>query len=294
MQFWQVVSWCETAHFVEVARMAEDCGFDGVIIAEHVFYPEQVSSPYPYSADGRSPMSDTMEFPEPLIAFAAAASVTQRLQFMTGVYLPALRHPLEMARNTATLSVICQGRFRFGIGSGWLREEYEQMGVDFNSRGRRLDESIALWRQLWSGDAVSHHGEFFQLEKLRVRPAAYAPIPVIGGGSSAPALRRAAQLCDGWYGAGNRFEELPAIIARLCELRAASNQDWNSFEIIAPLLDPLDAARCHAMEQLGVHGTVNFPFLFGLGPDSSLASKQRWMEDYAERVIVPARARAPI
>jgi probable F420-dependent oxidoreductase len=290
MEFWQVVSWCETGDLVEVARIAEETGFDGLILAEHVFYPHRVRSVYPYAPDGRSPMSDELEFPDPLIAFAAAAAVTRRLRFMTGVYLLGLRHPVEAARNTATLAVLSGGRFALGVGSGWLAEEYAQLGVDFASRGARLDESIAVLRQLWSGERVSHAGRFFRFEELRVRPAPDRPPPVIGGGLSGPALRRAATLCDGWYGPGNVLADLPPLIARLQALRAAAGLPWDGFRVTAPLLTPLDVASCRALAAMGVHATVNYPFLFGCGAGAPVTVKRRYMEEFAERVIVPARA----
>jgi len=293
MEFWQVVSWCETGDFVEVARVAEEAGFDGLILADHVFYPHRVDSPYPYAPDGRSPMSDELEFPDPLIAFAAAAAATQRLRFMTGVYLLGLRHPVEVARNTATLAVISGGRFALGVGSGWLAEEYAQMGVDFATRGARLDECITVLRELWRGERVSHAGRFFRFEELRVRPAPPDPIPLVGGGVSGAALRRAATLCDGWYGPGNLLDELPPIVSRLRELRERADLPWEGFRLTAPLLTPLDAAGIRALDAMGVHATVNYPFLFGCGPGTTIAEKTRYMESFAERVIVPARAARP-
>lgn len=290
MQFWQVVSWCETEHLVGVAKAAEELGFDGLILAEHIYYPREVASSYPYAPGGASPMHEGMEFPDPLIAFAAMASVTERLKFMTGVYILPLRHPIEVAKNIATLDQLSEGRFALGIGTGWLKEEYEQFGVDFASRGRRMDESIEILRMLWQGDAAGYDGEFFQFPALQIRPIPSAPVPIIGGGLSGAALRRSAQLCDGWYGPGCPIDQLPDIVGQLRTMRLSQGLSWEDYPVIAPIHEPLDAGRVRQLAEIGITATVNYPFLFGVGPETTLAEKQDYMARFAREVIESYRA----
>lgn len=292
MQFWQVISWCETEHIPAVAKAAEALGFDGLILAEHIYYPRKrdVASPYPYAPDGSSPMTDDMEFPDPLIAFAAAATVTQRLQFMTGIYILPLRHPIEVAKNVATLDRLSNGRFSLGIGSGWLKEEYDQLGVDFSSRGRRMDESIEILRLLWQGTPSSYNGEFFQFPDLQIRPVPSAPVPIIGGGLSGPALRRSARVCDGWYGPGCDLDQLSEVIGHLKKLRHETELPWEDYSVIAPLNEPITLELAHRLASMGVTGTVNYPFLFGIGPGASIAQKEDYMARFARDVIEPFRA----
>ena len=147
MEYWQVISWCETDHIVEVAQHAEKLGFTGLILAEHIYYPQETTSRYYYSEDGESVQNPEMEFPDPLISFAAAAAVTETLQFMTGIYVVPLRHPIELAKNLATLARLSDNRVHLGLGAGWLKEEFDQFGVDFSTRGARTDVQKA--RQIY-------------------------------------------------------------------------------------------------------------------------------------------------
>lgn len=283
MKFWQVVSWNDTDHMVAIARCAQDLGFEGLILADHPIMPGNIESAYPYSEDGKPPMTDEMEFPDPLITFAAMASVTSSLRMMTGVYLLGLRHPVVAAKDIATLARLSGGRFSLGIGSGWLKEEHDLLGVDFHTRGRRLNESIEVMRHLWRGEPVDYQGEFFNFEQLRIRPYPAQPVPIIGGGTSALALQRAARLCDGWYGPGNTVAELRPLLANLKAYREASALPWQDYEITAPMTEPLTPALCDELTGMGVHGVVNYPFLFGCSSNASLAQKQDYMAQFATR-----------
>lgn len=285
MKFWQVISWCETEHIVEVAKQAEHLGFEGLILAEHIYYPKQTGSYYYYSADGVSPQTEAMEFADPLISFAAAASVTTSLKFMTGIYVLPLRHPIEAAKNMATLARLSQNRFRLGVGAGWLKEEFDQLSVDFSRRGERMDEMIAVMQGLWRGEPVTHQGKHFTLQDIRIRPYPDKPVPVLAGGHSKAALRRAVESCDGWYGPGNTIDELRSIVPDLIQSRQQAGRSIDGFEIIAPVTEPLNKDDCHELEAMGVSGTVSYPFLFGIGPNTTLEQKQSYMEAFANQFI---------
>lgn len=289
MQFWQAMSWCETDQLVAVAQTAEELGFDGLILPDHIFIPRHPRSQYPYAPKGQSPLSDELEFPDPLIAAAALAMATRRMRFMTGVYLLALRHPIEVAKNVATLDRLSGGRFVLGVGSGWLEEEYEQFGVDFARRGARLDEAIDVLRLLWRGEPVDFTGDFFRFPEMQIRPIPSAPVPIFGGGIAGPALRRSATRCDGWLGPGNSLEESRQLLRHMRREREAAGLSWEGFELIAPLNEGCTPESVVELAALGVRGTVNYPFLVTLGPDTSLWQKQDGLARFARDVIEPVR-----
>ena len=151
MRFWQALSFTETDQLLDLARVCEEVGFHGAFVSDHLFYPGSIASKYPYSPDGSPPFDATTEFPEPWAAVSAMAAVTTQLRFNTAVYLAPLRHPLEVAKSVATAAVLSGGRVALGAGVGWIREEYEQLGRDFRTRGRRLDEMIEVLRLFYVG-----------------------------------------------------------------------------------------------------------------------------------------------
>lgn len=285
MKFWQVISWCETEHIVEVAKHAEQLGFEGIILAEHIYYPKTTQSHYFYSDDGNSPQNPEMEFPDPLISFAAAASVTSTLKMMTGIYVLPLRQPIEAAKNMATLAKLSNDRFLLGIGAGWLKEEFDQFNVDFASRGKRTDEMLDIMRKLWRGDSVTFKGDHFDLSEIQIRPYCKKQIPIIGGGHSGAAVRRAVQNCDGWYGPGNTVEELQSIVPKILQARIDAGHSTSGYEVIAPLTEQLTEKKCDVLQGLGVTATVSYPFLFGIGPNTSLDDKKAYMDNFAQTFI---------
>jgi alkanesulfonate monooxygenase SsuD/methylene tetrahydromethanopterin reductase-like flavin-dependent oxidoreductase (luciferase family) len=129
------------------------------------------------------------------------AAVTRRLRFSNAVYVAPARPLLAVAKQVATASVISEGRVSLAVGAGWMREEFEVMGEDFGNRGKRLDEMIPALRALWQGGWVSWSGRYYQVPELMLEPHPSTPVPILCGGESEVALRRAARLCDGWVGA---------------------------------------------------------------------------------------------
>jgi probable F420-dependent oxidoreductase len=211
--------------------------------------------------------------------------VTRTLRFSTMVHILPLRNPIEVARATGTVAVLSRGRLVLGAGAGWIREEFDVLGVDFGRRGRRFDESIEVLRKLWTGDLVEHHGEQFDFPPIQMTPAPPEPVPIWVGGVSGPALRRAARLGDGWLGSGQTPEEVLAIAGRLAALREEAGRQSEPFEIVAPLVVPPDPDTMKRLEDAGVSGTVSYPFLYALGPTSSLEAKRAYLEEFADNVI---------
>jgi probable F420-dependent oxidoreductase len=288
MRFWQAVSFTEPEQLLDVARAAEAVGFDGVFVSDHVFFPGRLESRYPYAADGVPLFGPDTPWPETFSTIAAMAAVTTRLRFVTGVYILPLRHPLEVAKAAATVAVLSGGRLALGVGAGWMREEFDALGREFAGRGRRMDEAIAVLRTVWRGGMVEHAGRHYRVPRLQMSPPPPGPIPVLVGGGSDRALRRAAVLGDGWIGAGNTPEEIPAILTRLRALRGEAGRA-GPFETIVALTVPPDVDTFRRLEDRGVTGVVSWPFLYTIGPGTTAAAKRRALEDYAERIIARMR-----
>ncbi len=285
MKFWQAVSFMEPDQLVGVAQAAEEAGFHGLLLADHLFFPAKLGSKYPYSEDGAPMFDGRTPFPDPWTTIASMAAVTKRLHFATFVFILPLRHPIELAKSLGTLSLLSGGRVALGAGAGWIREEFDALGVDFHTRGKRMDEMVVAMRKLWSGEVVEHHGRFFDFAPLQMSPAPGREPPIWFGGLSDVAMKRAATLGDGWLGVGNTPEEASQILGKLRALRATSERASKPFETIVPLVTPLEALTLRHLEAEGMTGANSFPFSFTLGPSSTLAQKRDQMLRFGETVI---------
>lgn len=186
----------------DTARHAEGVGLESLWFPEHVVFVKDAESRYPYDEGGRPPVGKRPGVYDPFIAIAVAATVTTRLRFGTGILVLPQREPVTCAQQVVAVDHASQGRFDLGIGVGWLREEFEALGVPWARRGDRTDEYVAVLRKLWADDVVEHHGEFSSFAGVQAwpKPIQQAGPPVWVGGNSGPAIRRAGRLGDGWFG----------------------------------------------------------------------------------------------
>jgi probable F420-dependent oxidoreductase len=284
MQFWQSLAFTETDQLVDIARICESVGFHGVFVADHLYYPERLESRYPYTGNGVPPFDSETEWPEAWAAISAMAVATTTLRFNTGVYVAPLRHPLVVAKAVATASVLSRGRVALGAGVGWAKEEYDQLGEDFGTRGARLDEMIEILRKVWAGGMVEHHGRYYDFDPLKMEPKPPAPVPIYIGGKSEPALRRAARN-DGWFGSGDDSADVRKIVERLHGYRREYGRQNQAFDIIVPVTAPPDVELFRRLEDAGVTGTVSFPLCQTLGSGTSLDQKRQVLERYANDII---------
>ncbi|MGI9430615.1 MAG: TIGR03619 family F420-dependent LLM class oxidoreductase [Myxococcota bacterium] len=285
MKFWQVASFSEPDQLLGIARAAEEAGFHGVLLSDHLFFPGRLESNYPYSEDGKPGFDGTTPFPDPWTTIAAMAAVTERLHFATMVYILPLRHPLEVAKAVGTVSVLSGGRVALGCGAGWIREEFEALGVDFRTRGKRMNEMIEVMRKAWSGQMVEHAGEHFQLGPLQMSPAPAAQVPIYVGGLSNAALRRAAALGDGWIGTGQAPDEVAGYVERLRGFRAEAGREDESLEVIVPLTVPPDLDLLRRLRDAGMTATTCYPFTYTVGPNSTLSQKRDAMLHFRDTTI---------
>lgn len=285
MEFWQSVTWVETEQLCAIARFAEELGFAGVIGADHALYPEKMERAYPYSEDGVPPQTAESEYPDMWTSAAAILSVTERLRYVCGVYVLPLRHPVEVAKQAATLSILSRGRFVLGVGSGWMREEFDLYGVDFASRGRRMDEMLEVMRGLWRGGFFEYHGEHFDFDPIVVSPKPTHPIPIVFGAGAPVALRRAVREGDGWMGTGNHAEEVPDLLAKLARMRAEAGRADEPFETLVGLYDPPSVDLFRRLEDAGMSSGIQMPFWFEFQGPSTLDQKKARMERFAEDIL---------
>jgi probable F420-dependent oxidoreductase len=218
--------------FVDVTLAAEELGFESVWLPEHLVLTVAMSSS-PHPGEEHPPVPPTTPVFDAFAYLAYLAGRTSRLRFGTHVYNLALRHPFVAARAIQTVDLVSGGRLEVGIGASWLRQEWEAVGLDFSTRGRRLDEALAVCKRLWTEPEVEHHGEFFDFDAVAFEPKpVQRPWPAIHvGGESDAALRRAARAGDGWIGMAHTLESVGAPVARLAELRRSAGRDGERFEV---------------------------------------------------------------
>ncbi|HLG86813.1 MAG TPA: TIGR03619 family F420-dependent LLM class oxidoreductase [Alphaproteobacteria bacterium] len=255
MKFWlSLVSVMEVDQLVEIARFAEEVGFHGITMADHLVMPARIESKYPYTEDGAVFWPQDTPWPDPWITLTAMGMVTKKLKLMSNIYLAALRDPFTAAKAISTASVLTGGRVACGLSAGWIKEEYDLVHVDFASRGRRLDELIAAMRKLWTGKVVSHKGEFFDFEAMMCPPPP-APIPVWCGGGSKPAIRRAA-MNDGWLPLAMTLAQMQEAAADVRAIRGKGGLSQSGFTICYVPAEPLTQTLVDGLKRLDIDDTV--------------------------------------
>ncbi|KGI68810.1 TIGR03619 family F420-dependent LLM class oxidoreductase [Mycolicibacterium rufum] len=271
MRVYVSTAFLDTREAIEIARAADELGYDGIGIPDHVVNLETLTTPYPYTKDGSRRWEAFTDWPDPWVMIGAIALVTTRLRFVTTVYLPAMRDPYSAAKSIGTAAVLAGGRLELGIGVGWCREEFELLGQRFEKRGKRTDEMLALMKALWSPGWTEFAGEFYTAPKMEMEPTP-PPIPVYVGGLSDIALRRAARH-DGWIGDLISTEQALERIDTLRRLRAERGVDMQGFEVITPLTDAFTPEHYARAEAGGITGIITMPWMFSTGPEATLEQK---------------------
>lgn len=209
----------------EATRLADRLGYESVWIPEHLVLPV-VMSGSPVQHAEHPPIPPGIPVFDPFVYLAMLAGCTDRIRFGTQVFNIGLRHPFVTARAVATLDVVSQGRVEFGVGASWLAEEWQAAGLDFATRGGRVDEAISICRRLWTESEVEHHGEHFDFPPVMFEPKpVQTPLPLHIGGDGPAALRRAAQVGDGWIPMNHTIDAIPASLERIRALREAAGRD---------------------------------------------------------------------
>ena len=289
MEFWQATAFSETEQLTEVARIAEEVGFDGIAVSDHIFFPQDLRTPYPYTPDGSVYWTGDTHWPDPWIAIAAMAAVTQRIRFTTNAYVLPIRNVFTVAKTIGTAAVVSGGRVVLGAGAGWMEEEFEQLGQDYATRGKRFEEMVDVLRRLWSGGMVEYHGRFHDFPPLQMSPAPAEPIPIWIAGQSKVALRRAATIGDGWLGLFCSVDETLELLERLRLLRKEAGRDDEHFDAMVAITEAPTPEVLHRLEDAGLTVLVTSAWMMRGGDSATVEAKRAALEWFAEQYIQPYR-----
>jgi len=275
----------DRAVITEVSTAAERCGFATLWSGEHVVMVDRSTSRYPYSDDGQIAVPAQADWIDPMIGLSFAAAATSTIGIATGVLLLPEHNPVHLAKQAATLDTLSGGRFTLGIGIGWSREEFDALGVPFERRGARSAEYVEAMRTLWRDDVASFDGEFVGFDSVRVNPKPVRDrrIPIVLGGNSDAALRRAATWGDGWY--GFNVDDVPAATERIATLRTLcrdAGRDPDDLRLAVALRDP-QRSDVGALAELGVDELVVVA-----GPPEDPREAGEWVTNLAEQWRPPA------
>lgn len=247
---------------------AEARGYRSIWVPEHVVLFEEYSSTYPYATDGKIPGAPGSGMLEPFTTLSFLAACTQTVRLATGICLLAQRNPVYAAKEVATLDWLSGGRVDFGIGVGWLKEEYDVVNVPFADRGKRTDEYIDVLKALWTTDPSSHHGEYYDLPSCNMhpKPVQQPHPPLVFGGESDAALRRVARVGQGWYTFNRLPDHVQEATNRLDAALATEGRSRADITITAcPYFNPLTPEMVEQYAEAGVDQVT--ALFFAMTPD---------------------------
>jgi probable F420-dependent oxidoreductase len=284
VRFAYAATWMDPASYLPMARAADESGWWACACSEHIANPQVTRSRYPYTDTGDRRWDPFTPWPDPAVAIASMAAVTEQLNFFTNVYVMPLRSPFAVAKTWGTLAFMSENRVSLGIGMGWMEEEFEMMEQPFARRGKRCDEMLQVVRTLWSGGWVEHHGEFYDFDSLEMNPAPTAPVPILVGGLSEAALRRAARN-DGWISDLQSTADLAEVCATLRGYREELGTSDRPFTIVGSANDAADVDGYRRLEEVGVDVLLTWPWVFYTGFKSDAQQRVDGIRRFADEVI---------
>ena len=293
MRFHQAIQFLPLETVRALTLASDQLGYDGVYLSDHLFNPRVLESKYTYSTapDGAPFWEKETEWPDPMCLVSSLAALTTSVTFTTGIYIAPVRDLITVAKSVGTAAVLSDNRVRLGVGVGWCKEEYTQTGQDFHNRGKRLDDMIPALRALWQGGWVEYHGSHYDVPECQMNPAPTRPVPILGGGDSAPALRRAATLCDGWINTGaafpdEAFEQVRIVQNALHE----AGRDGDDFAMYLAVKAFPDLDLYKRLEDAGVTDLLCAPWMLADvsesdSPEKMLSLRLAEVERYAEEYV---------
>jgi probable F420-dependent oxidoreductase len=278
-----------------LARTADDCGWDSIQVADAPFFPEQISVPYPYTPDGKRFWPLDLPVLDPWVAITAMATVTTRIRFLPSVLRLAVRQPLLEAKSLCSVAAVSNDRVALGVGLAWMPEEFRWLGQDKKTRGARQDEAIEIIRLLLQGGMVEFHGKYYDFDRLIMAPVPNKPIPIYVGGTTKPALRRAARHGDGWVSVIHSMSEVAGLMAELKGYLREYGRENQPFDVMMHCPDAQSIDDIRWLEDAGVTDLQVTPWSerilaeMGVGAimqqQPSLATKQDAIRRFADDVI---------
>jgi len=280
MRFGIALAQTHTAVWADAAVLADGLGFESVWLPDHLVFPLDMAGT-PYAEGGHPPVPPETPLFDCPAYLGYLAALTSEIRIGTFVYVYGLRHPLVAARGFATVDILADGRLEVGVGAGWLKGEWDAAGLDFATRGRRLDEAMAVSRRLWSEDVVAHDGRFWSWEPLRFDPKPAQPggPPLLVGGESRAALRRAATLGDGWMSMPH--DSLATLNLQLHLLRSFREDAGRAdapFSVTACVTTPPPVGEVERWVEAGIDRLIVRPWT---RTRETLDGLRRFADDYA-------------
>jgi probable F420-dependent oxidoreductase len=301
MEFYLPLAWTDPAHMLQLAGAAEEAGFDGVAFSDHMIFPKDLQSRYPYAPDGKPHWLPETPYPDPWVAMGYVAAVTTRLRFVTNIFVLPSRDPFVVAKAVGTAAVLSKNRVSVGVGVGWMKEEFDVQGQEFSNRGRRSEEMIDVMRKLWTGEMVSHAGEYYSFPELQMSPMPTEVPPVYLGGYAEAALDRTARIANGWISTRSEVDQIVEdgkVMRGLLDKHDRQEEPFKYFAV-CPSLD-LDEYR--RREEAGVTTIQTQPWTL-YANDEAARNRLNWpknpatlehrlegLKRFGEDVIAPLEA----
>jgi probable F420-dependent oxidoreductase len=291
MRFTYAEAMTRAEYYLPLAQAAEAAGYDSMTVADSLIYPRESDATYPYTTDGNREFLEDKEFIETFTLIAAMGAVTSRIRFTPFVLKLPVRPPVLVAKQASSIAHLTGNRLGLGVGLSPWPEDFTAMGVPWKGRGKRMDEAIDVVRGLTAGGWFEYHGEVYDVPAMKMTPAPTEPIPILVGGHSDAALRRAVTRGDGWMHAGGDADELDALLDKIAKLRAAEGVSDKPFEVHVISMDAYSPDGLRRLEDKGVTDViVGFRVPYVMGPDTEpLATKVKHLERFAEHVMAKVR-----
>ncbi len=287
MRFAFHATMCAVDDYIPQAKAAEEFGYHGFTFPDSICYPQIADTKYPYNEDGSRNFLEGTPFLEPFCAIPWLAGVTERIRFTTSVVKLPIRHPVHVAKQTATIACLSHNRFALGVGiSPWI-EDFQICNERWESRGPRMDEMIAIIRGLMTGEYYGHDTPNYQIPASKICPVPSKPVPILLGGHADVALKRAAKIGDGWIHAGGSYDTLKPLIEKLHNFRKEFGTDHKPFEIHAITADAFSVDGVKRLEEIGVtECIVGFRDTYkGEPDDKSIEKKIGILKWFADNII---------
>jgi len=285
MKFVLSAAFTKLDELLPLARAADEAGWEAMSFSDHIVHPETITTDYPYTENGERRWEAFTDWPDPWVAIGACAAVTKRLRFTNNVFVLPIRNPFQVAKAVSTAAVMSNDRVTLTIGVGWSKDEYQLMGQDFHTRGKRCDEMVEILRLLWTGEMVEYQGNHYQFDRLEMNPAPGKRIPIWVGGISTAAHKRAARLGDGWLTDLQPSDEILESIVQINAYREEYGRSHLPFDVMASASDAWEIGGYRRLQEGGVTHLLTMPWAFYHGENPTLEQKIDGIRRFSEDVI---------
>lgn len=261
MKFTLSTAFAPVTALPQIAIAADEAGWAMITMSDHVVNPKELKTPYPYTPDGARRWPEKTDWPDQLVTMGAFSTITKNIRFTTNAFVLPMRSPYMVAKALSTISVLSGGRVVLTSGVGWSRDEFEIVGQDFSTRGKRTDEMVEIMKLLWTGDYVEYHGKYYDFPPLEMNPVPVAPIPFWFGGISDAALKRVARIGDGWLSDLQPAADIVASIEKIREFRKEYGREDAPLDVLASPMDVFDVDGYRRLEDQGVTHILMQPWM---------------------------------